>query len=573
MQRVSHEGNFLDGREFRIRFIQPISTIICGLACSIRRNVGHENAEMAGYLYRPMNKEQILRPNSSFRLPALVLLVPLLLAAGCQLLKVSQSLFFRGDNTFPESAVVQTAEWSRDTGRVYPALQQAPYTPAPYGPLFYLALSGLARSTHAGFDQLMIAGRILVFVCFLLLPLGIWHWGRKQGLPPIFALIGSAMVLAQIDFVDWNVSVRPDLPALLFSLAAFYLLTSFQLSYRGIMLAGALCGVAALFKQSFIALPFVVILWLASTRRWRDGLLFACGGAAVGIAVLGYLTFHHEPFLREILLARYSPVSVIAAVQLLKADVSHYPWQVVFVGLGVMGALFMPAKNGLRRFVILYLVFAWLSGFYVAMAPGANVNAFLEAWILTAALAAIAVYRIGKNWAAVPVPAQVALLVLWLAPTLGSMDAWRAVVSSRPSDIYRELAEIARGRHVLSDFPYVSAHGVQPELLDPSVNHYLELAGYWSPKRLLQEVHRQEFDLIFVGLSGGQPRQWRGLTLFSESILRQIAADYRLECMSDRFALYMPERPVVLDAASRARLQNLGCQIARAPAARADAVQ
>lgn len=497
----------------------------------------------------------------------MVLLAPLLLAGACQLAKAGQSLFFCGDNTFPESAVVQTAEWSRDTGRIYPALQHSPYTPAPYGPLFYLVLSGLARSTHAQFDQLMVSGRILALVCFLLLALIVWYWCRKQGLPPMAALVGSALVFAQIDFVDWNATVRPDLPALLFTFAAFYLLVDLQPSYRTMIMAGALCGVAALFKQSFIALPFVTILWLGSMRRWRDGLLFALGGAAVGIVVLGYLQLQHEPFLREILLARHSPVSVIAAVQLLKTDVSHYPWQVVFAGLGVMGAWLMPAINGLRRFVMLYLVFAWLAGFYVAMAPGANVNAFLEAFVLSAALGALAVYRVAENWAAVPAAARASLLVLWLAPTLASLDTWRIAMSSRPPDIYRELAEIARGRRVLSDFPYVSAHGVRPELLDPSVNHYLELAGYWSPQNLLQEVHRHEFDLILVGLSGGKPRQWRGLTLFSASILRQISADYHPACISDRFAVYIPEGREVLDAASQARLQNLGCEMTGASVA------
>jgi hypothetical protein len=149
---------------------------------------------------------------------------------------------------------------------------------------------------------------------------------------------------------------------------------------------------------------------------------------------------------------------------------------------------------------------------------------------------------------------------LWIAVTVVSLEAWRIPMSSQPTAIWTNLADLAQGRRVLSDFPYVSAHGVRPELLDPSVNHYLELAGYWSPQPVLDEVHRQDFDLVMVGLNGGQPRQWRSLTIFSHSILRQVSADYRMACASDRFAVYVPRTRTVLDPRAQERLGNLGCK-------------
>jgi hypothetical protein len=458
-------------------------------------------------------------------------MAPMVLASACQLVKAGQSLCFRGDNTFPESAVVQTAEWSKVSGRVYPSLDQSPYTAAPYGPLFYLSLSALARATTASFDQLMISGRVIVLVSFLLLPVISYRWVRSRGLPPMFALLAPVIMLAQIDFLDWNVSVRPDLLALLFTFAAFYLLTTTELFPRTLIIAGAICGVAALFKQSFIALPFVTMVWLVSTRRIRHGLLFAVGGLAVVIMVFGYLGLSHEPFLQEILLARYSPVSALAAIQLLKADLVHYPWQIVFVALSALGVFSLPKENSLRRLLLLYMVFAWMAGFYITMAPGANVNAFLEAWVLSAVLAAFGLYRLSKNWASVAASAKAALLILWLAATAVSLAAWRIPMSSHPPAMYGELADIVRGHRVLSDFPYVAAQGIRPELMDPSVNHYLELTKHWSPQPLLNEIKNQEFDFVIVGLSGGEPRQWRGLTLFSASILKEISADYRLACV------------------------------------------
>src|SRR5689334_9415276 len=97
-----------------------------------------------------------------------VLLGPLLLAGACQLAKGTTGLFAKGDNTFPESAVVQTAIWAKQTGRIYPGLDASPYTPAPYGPLFYVGLTVLAKAGNFNFDGLLVAGRVLSFAVYLL---------------------------------------------------------------------------------------------------------------------------------------------------------------------------------------------------------------------------------------------------------------------------------------------------------------------------------------------------------------------------------------------------------------------
>src|ERR1041384_4601986 len=107
--------------------------------------------------------------------PALLLVVvlgPLLLAGIFQLVKAGGYLTQHGDSTFPESAVVQTGIWAHETGRIYPGLNEAPYTPAPYGPLFYVALAGLAKVVGGSFDRLVIAGRVLTFAGFLLVAVG-----------------------------------------------------------------------------------------------------------------------------------------------------------------------------------------------------------------------------------------------------------------------------------------------------------------------------------------------------------------------------------------------------------------
>src|SRR5207302_11137711 len=148
---------------------------------------------------------------------------------------------------------------------------------------------------------------------------------------------------------------------------------------------------------------------------------------------------------------------------------------------------------------------------------------------------------------------------LWLSLMAVSLDVWRVLISMRPPNMYAQLAQGIESHRVLSDIPYVAAHGKQPEMLDPSVNHYLELAKHWSPEPVLNELRNQEFDYVIVGLDGGRVRQWRGLTLFSHSILREIEADYRLSCTSDRVAVYIPKMQPVFDSTSDTSFRKAGC--------------
>jgi hypothetical protein len=484
--------------------------------------------------------------SSSGKLFLLLILGPLFIAGLCQLTKAGQYLFFRGDSTFPESAVAQTALWAKDSGRLYPALDQSPYTPAPYGPLFYVALSGLAKLGASNLDRLLIVARLAALSAFLLVVFAAYRWGRRQMLTPAAAFAGAALILSQIDFEAWNATARPDLPALLLSFIAFFVLTTASVTVRRAALAGLFCGIAGLLKQSYIALPLAVFLWLFTTRQRRPAVAFLGAVGFVGVAVFALLALRHEPFAREMLLARYSPVSLGEAVRLLKSDFLNYPGQIVLLGLGALGLLRMnPEKVPARPMIAAYFVLAWLTNFYTAMAPGASMNAFLEAWVLTSVCGAFALLDLMESWGQSAATARRIILLLWLTVMAVDLNVWRITLSVRPPSEYGMLAQAMAGRRVLSDIPYVSAHGVRPELLDPSVNHYLEMAGHWSAQPLLQDLRAGSFDYVMVGLNGRRPRQWRGLTLFSTSILAQIDSAYRTLCASERVAVYVPRSRAV----------------------------
>ena len=373
------------------------------------------------------------------------------------------------------------------------------------------------------------------------------------------ALLAPAIILAQIDFVDWNVTVRPDLFALGLTVAAFLLITAKPISWRNLIFAGLLCGVAGAVKQSFIALPCAAVLWLLWSRRFRWVAAFSGCTVLAGGSVLAILMARHEPVLQEMLLARYSPTSVLAGVQLVKSDCLHYPLQIALLGLGILGLKWMPREeDGSHQFLSLYFILAWLMGFYTAMAPGANVNAFLEGWVVTAMLASFAINPLLEHWSELHVAGRGLVLVMWVSLALVALEGWRIVLAAPPTSS-RALARLVQGRRVLTDFPYVAAHSKDPELLDPSVNHYLELAKHWSSQPVQRELQNHEFDYVIIGLNAGSPRSWRGLTLISKSILRKIEAEYQLACSADRFAVYVPSDRADAFISERQSWAEAGC--------------
>ncbi|HJT54523.1 MAG TPA: hypothetical protein VJ848_11780 [Candidatus Angelobacter sp.] len=511
----------------------------------------------------PAFAEQKIEKSLSSKLLLTAVLAPLLLAGAMQLGKAARSVAASGDNTYPESAVVQTAIWAKTSGRIYPSLDSSPYTPAPYGPLFYLALTGLAKLGKLNFDSLLVAGRVVSLTFYMLIVIAAYLWERRH-LQSTLALLAPALILAQVDFVDWIVTVRPDLGALTLTMGALMLISSQRPSWKKIAVAGLLCGFSGVIKQSYIALPLATV-WLLWSRRFKWAFVFVGATAVAGGSVFGFLALKHEPFLNEMLLARYSPLSFTAAVQLLKADMVQYPLQMVVLGLALLGLRDLPAGGdfNIRRFMALYFGLAWLMGFYTAMAPGASTNAFLESWILSALLAPLAFARVAKYWPTVPVGVRGLLLVLWLSIVIVTLDRWR-VIFTGPHAGMQKLAQLAKGRRVLTDFPYVAAHSLQPEMLDPSVNHYLELGGHWSSQPVLNELRTGRFDYVIIGESNGAPRSWRGLTLFSGSILREVEQDYRPLCQADRFIIYARPGAQFDTESNLALLKGSGCkQISR----------
>ena len=219
-----------------------------------------------------------------------------------------------GDVTEPESAVTTLALNFAKSGKLYSPLDRPPYTPVAYGPVLYLVLAGIARSFHLDFRGLLLAGRVLSLTCFLLLAATTYFAALRCGHKRWIAVIPAIFVITGYSFARWNVTVRPDMAAVLLSVLCIALLL---IPTRGSVVGAAVCVAAAvLLKLSYVAAPVAVLIWLIWSRRYWYAVLFCATAGTIVVAVAAVFLLRGDPILSQVLIIRNMALSREALIQL-----------------------------------------------------------------------------------------------------------------------------------------------------------------------------------------------------------------------------------------------------------------
>jgi hypothetical protein len=479
----------------------------------------------------------------SFRCLWLVLLVASLAATAMCWRQTQARLREAADVTTPDSVMVQTAVWARASGKIYRRLDAPPYTPAVYGPLYYLILIGLSLLTGANFAGLLLASRLFTLACYAGLAVILWRWARRLGLPQPLAVLAPLFALGQIAFLNWNVTTRPDVPAVLASAAAVYAATAagapIGRRWSAPIAAGLLAGAAVMLKQTALAAPAAIALWLALHRWWPALAAFAAAAAAIPASLLGALALRGEQ-LRDLALLHDPYSGWRSAVGILLRKIEQYGPDALWIALALLGAAAaaraVSARRGPRprgwELLILYFLLAWAWGLLtLGRNSGGAGNYLLEAWAVTALLAAAGVAALRPIWTLTPAAAR-SLVILWAAvANIAGLMAWH-YRASVPLPDQAPLAQVLRGRRVLTDIPYLGVQTRDPAYLDPYLLHTLELAGLWSSRHLAARITAQRFGLVVLDISGGRANtRFRGLTRYDRRTIAALRQAYLPYCV------------------------------------------
>lgn len=501
------------------------------------------------------------------------------------------------DITTPDSVMVQTAIWARQTGIIYRPASVPPFTPAVYGPLYYLALIGLSYFTGATFAPLLLAGRLFTFACFAGLALLLWFWARRLRLPRALAALAPAFLVSQIAFVHWDITTRPDLAAILAAVAAVYAAT-FTARHpprlTPAILAGLFAATAILLKQSTLAAPAAIVLWFAARRRWPQLMAFAATAIAVCAAVLGALLLHGER-VRDLALLQHPYASWSTGLGIMMRQFSRFTPDALLLALALLGLAAawrsagsaaqspsspagatplsssrLPASGRPRlssgwSLAILYFLLAWAWGLLtLCLNSGGGGNYLLAGWTATALLAAAGVAALRPVWPATPAAAR-SLLVVWaIAATAAGLITWHHRAGLKIAGL-APLAAIVAHRRVLTDVPYIGVHSRRPEYLDPYLLRTLELTGRWHSHPLVQQIQHRRFALVLLDIGGGRANtRYRGLTRYDRPTLAALRRFYRPYCVRHTVAVLLPANAPPA-AALAAALHRAGCRPALGP--------
>ena len=438
---------------------------------------------------------------------------------------------------------------------IYTRASQPPYTPAIYTPLTYLSLATLGHALHPrSFQEFLVEGRILIFSAFLLIAVVAYFWARRWSAGSPTALASPLLVLADPTLFRFSAGQRPDVPALLFSLLGFSVLTlpgRERPAAGRVAAAGFLMGIAFLFKQTFVAAPAAAGIWLLWEKRFRQAALLTLAWAAPVAVTLVWFLLHDQPIVYGILLMRHNVYDIPGELRLLAYLAVGSPVIILQVALGLVGLMELRRRAPhIAPLAGIYLALAFALDLTTMASAGAVRWYLAEATTICSLLAPLGLGAWLRRLRSAPLLESqlAAALVLIGLPALSL--AGPILGLEKPLGPWDTLSAAISGRRVFSDNAYIAAQSKKPEAVDPYLLAIFQKAAGWLPAPIVAQMEKEDFDYVVLEtISGPAGRRilrkpFRGIPRYSPEILDQVERSYRLVglCAGVNTAVFVPRQ-------------------------------
>lgn len=460
------------------------------------------------------------------------------------------------DVGYPDSSTLLIIREFARTGHMYLDIDSPPYLVTLYGPLTYAFLSLPYRAAESVGVSPVVAVRLTLVGAVLLCLVMVYALSRRLNGRTSAAWLCVLFALSTPALAAWTMQVRPDFLGLGFALLSVYLFLGSN--ERRLPIAAACCaGIALLFKQTFVAAPAAILVYLLYRRRWRAAAFWSVGVAAV--AVGGYLlALWREPMMLEHLAALRDPLFEVpgALVIFLGAiGLRVAPFAIAggpVLPFAIAGG-FAAFRNGgeAGRLMVLYCVLAWLLAMATILQVGGNINYFWEPLFASAVLAGPGLGVVQRHRGRVRAVAGGIVLALLLALTLtqalevlqGTYLRWRDQSRSRAN--WELLASVVSGKRLLSTDPAITMLSASPEMPDPYLNAVLERQGRWSSAPVVADLEAARYDLIFETgqyqvLFSDSHDWYRGVEFWNDRMRAALMRAYEPVCPFEGMYLWFP---------------------------------
>ena len=450
------------------------------------------------------------------------------------------------DVGYPDSSTLLIVREFVRTGHMYLGVHSPPYLVTLYGPLTYAFLSLPYRVAGAVGVSPMVAVRLTLVGGVLLCLAMVFVLSRRLSGRSSVAWLCVLFALSTPALAAWTTQVRPDFLGLGLALLCLYLFL--RPDARRLSLAAiASASLALLIKQTYVAAPAAIFLYLLYRRRWRAAAFWSVGVAVVVAG--GYLlTLWREPMMLEHLAALRDPLFEVRGALVIILGAIAVP----VVPFAVIGGVAEFRSGGdAGRLLVLYCVMAWLVALATILQVGGNINYFWEPLFASAVLAGpglrVMQRQLGRAQAVAGGLALALLFALTLTQDLavfqGSYFQWRDRTRSRAN--WELLTSVVSGKRLLSTMPAITLLSASPEMPDPYLNAVLERQGRWSSAPVVAELEAARYDLIIetgqydLLVSGGG--DWfRGIAMWSDEMRAALMRAYEPVCSFEGLGLWLP---------------------------------
>ena len=434
------------------------------------------------------------------------------------------------DTSMPESAIVHGARQVMDGKALYADFEIAPFIIAPYTPVYY-AWTGLAgRLQGATPEGLFLIGRWTSLLALLLAAcLSGWHARRTSGRS--FAAWAAVPAFLSLSFVPaWAATARPDMLGLLLSLAGILLWLKFEEKpWR--FLAIALFLLAFLTKQSFLAAPGALLLYLAIRKKKTDSLIVGgcfAGGVVTALLIMNAATGGLSTL--NILGANLVPLSptnlrVIGGRFLQSAA---FPLLLALAGLN---------RERMKSLPFLYFAVSLVWAFYASLKLGSDLNYFLEPMAAACLLISFTLETVEhEEGSRLPTVLFLAGLI-WAVPQVNyrvnALETYRVEDETRVRALVKDFDGL-----VLTDSPRLAYLSRSPFLIDPYQPASLQTAGKWNAAPLLKMLEEGKIGLAVLKNPPEAGSTWQGQPRLPKGVAELIQRRFTRTETLDGYMIY-----------------------------------
>ena len=450
----------------------------------------------------------------------------------------------RADTTIPEGSIIYSVQQLLGEGSLYRDFNRPPYATTAYTPLLYLLTASVAwlfGGSHPDVETLYRCGRTVVLFAAGGALWCVWWLSRFVG-PGRLRWLAPLSVAWFGQLYPWVCTTRPDALAVALSLAAVCIVArDNSVSWRSVTVAAFVSAMAMVAKQSSLAAPVAITLYLLWSSRMALAVAFAVTFGSLTALAFGLFQVIWPHFWANVFGANVAP-TMLARSAILTAWYGYHAWPLL--GLGVVGWVCAFRSSQPRvRLLQLHAMLALAAGVAMSVKAGAALNYFLEATFALAVFAPrgpAAAERwslpfAGLKWAFV--------LATGFFVLFRTLDRWLyppPVVSTQEVLTKAE----AYGRPALfQDSGLAIRFGTPILLLDSFNASYLADRGVLNIEPLARELHEQSVAVVVLSQESPYASVWE-VSWLPTPVAREIAAHYELaDYVEPSGWFYLPSEP------------------------------